>query len=330
MMRRRTFIAGLGSAAAWPIAARAQQSSAVRRIGVLMDHETTDAQAQSSVAAFVHGLRELGWTEGQNLRIDVRWTALDVSLPRIYAAELIGLMPDIILASRASALTAVREATSTIPVVFINVSDPVAQGFVPSMRQPGGNLTGLSLYEFALGGKVLGLLKEAAPALARVGVLFTAAYAPSKFVMQAIEAAAPAVGVQAIAMVVRATTDIEPAMLNFAREPNGGLMLTNDPFIRGRHAPIVELAHRYRLPSISVGPEFAKAGGLMDYGTTDVVDQFRQAAGYVDRILKGAKPADLPVQQPTKYRLVINLKTAMALGLMIPLPLLGLADEVIE
>jgi ABC-type uncharacterized transport system substrate-binding protein len=329
-MRRREFIAGLGSAAAWPLAARAEQSSAVRRIGVLMGNETTDAQAQSSVAAFVRGLHELGWTEGQNLRIDVRWTALDVSLARIYAAELIGLMPDIILASAAYALPAVREATSTIPVVFINVSDPVAQGFVPSMRQPGGNLTGFSLYEFSLGGKVLGLLKEAAPALARVGVLFTAAYAPSKFVMPAIEAAAPALGVQTPAMVVRATTDIEPAVLNFAREPNGGLMLTNDPFIRGHHALIVELARRYRLPSISVGPEFAKGGGLMDYGTTDVVDQFRQAAGYVDRILKGAKPADLPVQQPTKYRLVINLKTARALGLTIPLPLLGLADEIIE
>jgi putative ABC transport system substrate-binding protein len=310
---------------------RAQQTSAVRRIGMLMHHDTTDALAQSEVAAFVRRLRELGWTEGQNLRIDVRWTALDVSLARTYAAELIGLMPDIIVASATSALTALREATSTIPVVFLNVSDPVAQGFVMSMRQPGGNLTGFSLYEFSVGGKVLGLLKEAAPALARVAVLFNPDRSPVfKFQMPAIEAAAPTLGVQVTAMAVRATTDIEPAVQNFAREPNGGLMLTTDNFIRARFALIVEQVRRYRLPSVSMAPDFAKEGGLMDYGTTDGVDQFRQAAAYVDRILKGAKPTDLPVQAPVRYRLVINLKTAKALGLTIPLPLLGLADEVIE
>jgi putative ABC transport system substrate-binding protein len=332
MMGRREFIAGLGGAAAWPLAVRAQQGARVRRVGVLMNSVATDRQYQSYLAAFIDGLRQLGWTEGQNLRVDVRWNAGNAGLAQTYAAQLIGLMPDVILASSTTNLTVILQATSTVPVVFVQVSDPVAQGFVASMRQPGGNLTGFSIYEFSIGGKWLDLLKQVAPGVARVAVMFNPDTSPqSKFFMPAVEAAAQSLGVQVISAPVRAAADIEPALASFARQPNGGLILPSDTFTRLRFSLIADLAGRFRLPSISATANFAKAGGLMDYGVTiNAVGQFRQAASYVDRIFKGEKPGDLPVQAPTKYTFVINMKTAKALGLTVPLPLLGLADEVIE
>jgi putative ABC transport system substrate-binding protein len=332
-MKRREFMAGLGSAAAtWPLAARAQQPDRMRRIGVLMNGAATEAERQSWVAAFNQALRGLGWAEGQNIRVDIRWNAGDAQLARIYAAELIRLMPEVILASSTINLRVIQQATNTVPVVFVLVSDPVEQGFVASIAKPGGNLTGFSAYEFSIGGKWLDLLKEIAPNLARVAVMFNPDTSPqSKFFMRSIEAAAPSHGVQAIVVPIRTTADIEPAFESFARASNGGLILSSDTFTNLRQNLIVELAARHRLPSISANDTFPKDGGLMYYGVAiNFLDQFRQAAGYVDRILKGAKPGDLPVQKGDKYSLVINLKTAKALGLTVPLPLLGLADEVIE
>jgi putative tryptophan/tyrosine transport system substrate-binding protein len=332
-MKRRAFITLLGgAAAAWPLAARAQQAGPVRRIGVLMNGAATETAPQAYVAAFVQGLRQLGWTEGQNIRVDIRWNAGDAALARLYGAQLIGLMPDVILASSTTNLTVIQQATSTVPVVFVQVSDPVAQGFVASLTKPGGNLTGFSMNEHSIGGKWLDLLKEIAPALARVAVLFNPDTSPqSKFFMRSVEAAAPALGVQAVAVPVRDTVDIEPALENFAHQPNGGLILPTDTFTRLRQNLIVELASRMRLPSISADEDFAKNGGLMYYGANiNVVEQFRQAATYIDRILKGTKPGELPVQRADKYTLAINLKTAKALGLTVPLPLTGLADELIE
>jgi ABC-type uncharacterized transport system substrate-binding protein len=331
-MRRRNFIALLGSAAAWPLAARAQQPERMRRIGVLMNGAATETMPQSYVAAFVQGLRQLGWTEGQNLRIDVRWNAGDAALARIYAAQLIGLTPDVILAASTTNLTVIRQATSTVPVVFVQVSDPVEQGFVASITKPGGNLTGFSMYEFSVGGKWVDLLKEIAPSLARVAVMFNPDTSPqSKFFMRSVETAAPSHGVQAIAAPVRTTTEIEAALEDFSREPNGGLILPTDTFTRLRSKLIAELSERHRLPSISSWDGFARDGGLMYYGANvNLPDQYRQAAIYVDRILKGEKPSDLPVQRAVKYTLVLNLRTAKALGLTVPLPLTGLADEVIE
>ena len=329
-MRRRQFVKLIGgAAAAWPLAAQAQQ---MRRVGVLMNTAATDATPVSYVAAFVQALARLGWIEGQNIRIDVRWNAGDVALAKIYAAQLIGLQPDGILCASTTNLMILRQATNTVPIVFVQVSDPVAQGFVASLTKPGGNLTGFAQYEFAIGGKWLDLLKEIAPGLAHVGVMFNPNTSPqSKFFMRSVESAARTLGVQATAVPVRATADIEPAFEGFARAPNGGLILTTDSFTRLRQKLIVELAARHRLPAISWDPDFPKDGGLMSYSAViNLVGQFRQAAGYVDRILKGAKPGDLPVQQPDKYTFVLNLKTAKALGLTVPLPLLGLADEVIE
>jgi putative tryptophan/tyrosine transport system substrate-binding protein len=331
-MKRREFIAGLGSAAAWPLAARAQ-SERMRRVGVLMDGAVTEAERQSWLAAFVQRLRQLGWTEGQNLRMEVRWNAADAGLARTYAEQLIGLMPDVILAAATVNLTTIRQATSTVPVVFVAVADPVAQGFVASVRHPGGNLTGFSYFEFSLGNKWLGLLKEVAPGVGRVAVMFNPDTAPQypKFFIPVIEAAAQSLGVQAIATLVRSTGDIEPALASFACQPNGGLMLPGDSFTSVHQKLIANLTGRFRLPSISGISDFAKDGGVMDYGPQiDLLGQYRQAASYVDRILNGSKPDDLPIQTPDKYRFVINLKTAKAVGLNVPLPLLGLADEVIE
>ena len=331
-MRRREFITLLGGAAAWPLAARAQQPDRLRRVGVLMNAAATDTEYQSYLAAFLQGLRQLGWIEGQNLRLDVRWNAGDAGLARTYAAQLIGLMPDVILAGSTVNLTVVQQATSTVPVVFVQVADPVTQGFIASVRQPGGNITGFSYLEFSLGGKWLDLLKELAPGLARIAFMFNPDAAPnSKFFIPVVETAAASLGAQVIAAPVQATSDIEATLVRLARQPNGGLLLFGDSFMRLHQKLIVDLTGRYRLPSISAQSGFAKEGGLMDYGpSTDLAGQFRQAATYVDRILKGSKPGDLPVQAPDRYRLVINLKTAKALGLTVPLPLLGLADEVIE
>jgi putative tryptophan/tyrosine transport system substrate-binding protein len=300
-VRRREVLTLLGGAAvAWPLAARAQQADRMRRIGVLMNGTATEARLQSYVAAFVQGLRQLGWNEGQNIRIDVRWNAGDADLARTYAAQLIGLMPDVILASSTTNLTVIQQATSTVPVVFVQVSDPVAQGFVASVAKPGGNLTGFSMYEFSIGGKWVDLLKAAAPGLARVAVMFNPDTSPqSKFFMRSVEAAAPSLGVQAIAVSVRATADIEPAVESFARQPNGGLILPTDTFTRLRGKLIADLAARHRLPAISAEGDFAKDGGLMYYSAAvNVPDQMRQAASYVDRIL--SPPRASGASSPTR------------------------------
>jgi putative ABC transport system substrate-binding protein len=331
-MRRREFITLLGGAAAWPVAAHAQQGERVRRIGVLMSGTATESAPQSYLAAFVQSLRQLGWTEGQNIRVDIRWNAFDAQLTRIYAAQLIGLAPDVILAATTANLEIIQQATSTVPIVFTQVSDPVAQGFVASIVKPGGNLTGFSAYEFSVGGKWLELLKEIAPGLARVGVMFNPDTSPqSKFFTRSVEAAAPTLGVQALPIEVRTTADIEAAFESFSHAPDGGLILPTDSFVSARHRLIVDLAGRHHLPTLSWDPNFPKDGGLMSYSVTaSTLDQYRRAASYVDRILKGAKAGDLPVQQADKYALIINLNTARTLGLTVPLPLSGLADELIE
>jgi putative ABC transport system substrate-binding protein len=331
-MKRRAFISLLGGAAAWPLGARAQQPERVRRIGVLLNAAATETEFQSYLTSFTQALRRLGWTEGQNLRIDVRWNDGDAGLSRTYAAELVGLLPDVILAGSTINLTVIRQATTTVPVVFVQVADPVAQGFVASTRQPGGNVTGFSLFEFSLGGKWADLLKQLAPRLARIAFMFNPDTAPyARFFTPVIEAAATSLGVQLTTAPVRAAADIEAALALFAGQPNGGLLLQGDSFTRLHQSLIADLAGRYRLPSIAPGPDFAKQGGLMDYGPFGGVDdQYRRAATYVDRILKGEKPADLPVQAPTKYELVINLKASKGLGLEIPPSVLARADEVIE
>jgi len=332
MIRRRDFITTLGGVATWPLAARAQQGDRVRRVGVLMNAARTEVEYQGYLAAFSLEMRRLGWSEGQNLRLDIRWNGGDAVLSHTYAAELIGLMPNVILADSTVNLSAIRQATGTVPVVFVQVADPVAQGFVPNIRQPGGNLTGFSFFEFSLGGKWLDLLKEVAPSLERIAIFFNPDTAPQfKFFMQAIEAAASSRRVKAIAVPIRASSDIETAIASFALQPNGGLMVYGDSFTRLHTALIADLARRYRLPSIGTAADFAKNGGLMDYSPAiDILAHFRQAANYVDRILKGEKPGDLPVQGADRYRFIINLKTAKALGITMPLPLRGLADEVIE
>jgi putative ABC transport system substrate-binding protein len=328
---RRHFLVLIGGAATWPLATWAQVGSA-RHIGVLMNGAATEVVPQSYVSTFVQTLRQLGWIEGQNVLVDIRWSAGDAALARIYAAQLIGLTPDVILASSTTNLTAIQQGTSTVPVVFVQVSDPVEQGFVTNLTRPGGNLTGFSVYEFAVGGKWLDLLKEIAPSLTRVGVMFNPDTSPqSKFFMRSIEAAAPSHGVQAAVIPLRSTADIEAAFERFADAPNGGLILTTDTFTNLRSKMIADLAARHRLPTISAYEHFPKDGGLMYYGAmVSLADQFRQAASYVDRILKGTKPGDLPIQRADKYTLIINLKTAKALGLTVPLPLSGLADELIE
>jgi putative ABC transport system substrate-binding protein len=280
----------------------------------------------------VSRLDQLGWREGRNLHVDLRWSGGDAELARIYAAQLIGLMPDMIVAITTTNLIAVRQATSTIPVVFLSVSDPVEQGFVTNVAKPGGNLTGFSAFEFSIGGKWLELLKEIAPPLQRVGVMFNPETSPqSKFFVRSVEAVAPSLGVETTVVPIRATADIEPAFETFARSPNSGLILTSDTFTAMRQNLIVDMASRYRLPAISSNARFAKDGGLMYYGVAiNAADQFRQAAGYVDRILKGAWPADLPIQEPAKFEFVINQKTARTLGLRVPDSIPARADEVIE
>jgi putative ABC transport system substrate-binding protein len=329
MIRRRDFITLLGGAAAWPLVARAQQPGTIKRVGMLMNFAATQPQGQSSVAAFVERLRQLGWSEARNLRLDVRWNAGDAELAKIFAAQLIGLMPDVILAASTTNLTLIRQLTSSVPIVFVTVTDPVEQGFVSSLSRPGGNITGFSNFESAIGGKWLGLLKTVAPSLARVAVMVNPDTSPQfRFYMQAIETAAASLAVKASALPVRTPAEIEPAIKAFAAEPNGGLILPGNAFTGQHVALITSLAARRRLPSIGAG-DFARSGGLMSYVGNGIED-FRGAAGYVDRILRGEKPADLPVQFPTKFELVINLKTAKAIGLTVPDGLVLAADEVIE
>ena len=328
-MKRREFITVLGGAAAWPVAGHAQQPERMRRVGVLNPSPENDTGAQARVAAFVQALGRFGWVEGKNIRIDYRFAAGDPTLFKTYAAELVGLSPDVILANSSSAVAALRQQTRTIPVVFTPVADPVGQGFVESLARPGGNLTGFTTNDAELMGKWLQLLKEVAPSVTRVAVIFnpdTAPFAP--LFNRAIEAAAPPFGMTVTLAPVHDDAEIEAAIASHAREPGGGLINFPESFSATHRDVIVAAAVRHGLPQIGQ-PELTRAGGLMSYWL-DIVDVYAQAASYINRILKGASPADLPVQQPTKFSLIINLKTARALGLTIPPGVLAIADEVIE
>jgi ABC-type uncharacterized transport system substrate-binding protein len=327
---RRQFFATLGgAAAAWPLAARAQQGERVRRIGVLIQVAEGDPQARIEVAAFLRGLQELGWSEGRNLRVDTRWGGGDADRIRKYAAELVALGPEVVLALGGTVAGALQQASGTVPIVFVNVTDPVGRGYVASLSQPVGNATGFTSFEFGMGGKWLEVLKEIAPRMTRAAVLRDPAITAGIGYLAAIHALAPSIGVQVIPVDVRAASDIERAVAAFARTPMGGLIVTADPAAIVHREAIITLAARHRLPAIYPYRFFVKSGGLISYGL-DNIEQYRLAAGYVDRILKGESPADLPVQAPTKFELVINLKTAKALGLDVAPTLLARADEVIE
>jgi putative tryptophan/tyrosine transport system substrate-binding protein len=327
-MRGREFVTLLGgAAAAWPLAARAQQGERVRRVGVLLGAH--DPNAEARLAAFLQVLQQLGWTDGRNVRIDQRWTLGDAERARKSAAELVALAPDVILASGASTIGPLQQATRTVPIVFVLVIDPVGAGFVDSMSRPGGNTTGFTLFEYGLSGKWLEVLKEIAPRVRRVAVLRDPANPVAGGQLGAIQAVAPSFEVEVSPVGVRDASDIERAITAFRRGWNDGLIVLGGPLASLHRELIITLAAQQKLPAVYIERSFVVAGGLISYGP-DQVDQFRQAASYVDRILKGEKPADLPVQAPTKYELVINLKTAKALGLTVPPTLLARADEVIE
>jgi len=329
-MRRRDLLTMLGGAAAtWPVAARAKQPDRIPLIGVLMGYAQSDPAAQSQVAAFRSALTKLGWTEG-NLRIELRWGATDADSNRTLAKELVDLQPDAILGQTTPVIGALTRETRTVPIVFVNVADPLASGFVTSLARPSGNVTGFALYDSALGGKWVGLLKEIAPRIVRAALLFNPATAPPFNVfMSSIQTAASSFALQARAAPVHAKDEIEGVIATQARNPGSGLIVMPDSFNVANRELIVALAARYSVPATYTNRSFAESGGLISYGT-DFAEEFRQAAGYLDRILKGAKPVDLPIQLPTKFELVINLKTAKALGLPIPQTLLATADEVIE
>jgi putative ABC transport system substrate-binding protein len=329
-MRRRQFIALLGgAAAAWPLAARAQQPERTRRLGILMAIAENDPEGQQRVAAFVQGLRELGWTEGGDIHIDYRWAGADVGRIRSAAAELIDLKPDAIVAQTALAVAPLQQMTATIPIVFLNIVDPVSSGFVASLARPGGNITGFAPAEMSMRGKLLEVLKEVAPAVSRVGVLYNPVQAPQLGQWRAIETAAPSLGVQVSAAGAANADEITHGIEAFANELGGGMVVLANPVNDANRGLIIALMARHRLPAVYAYPHYVREGGLVSYGV-DPIDQFHQAATYVDRILKDAKPADLPVQQPTKFDLTVNLKTAKALGLTIPPSLVARADEVIE
>ena len=328
-MRRREFITLLGCAAAWPLAARAQQPERMRRIGVLMNIAADDPEGQARIAAFLQALQQLGWTVGRNVQIDARWAAADAGLFRRYATELVALAPDVILACTNSAVAPLQQATRTVPIVFTITADPVGAGFVASLARPGGNTTGFSVFEYSISGKWLELLKQIAPGVTRAAVLRDPATASGIGQFAAIQAVAPPFGVELSPVDVRDAGELEQAVTAFAHEPNGGLIVTASPSQAVHRKLIVTLAARHRLPAVYPFRYMATEGGLLAYGP-DQADQFRGAAGYADRILKGEKPADLPVQAPTKYELVINLKTAKALGIDVSPTLLARADEVIE
>ena len=327
-MRRRQFITLLGGAAAWPLAARAQEP---RRIGVLMGYAESDREAQAWVAAFREGLQKLGWADGRNVRIDTRWAIPDDAESRQrLAKELIALQPDLILSGNTPTTAALLQQTRTIPIIFVSVSDPVGSGFVASFTRPGGNVTGFTNIEPTMAGKWLELLKEIAPRVAKVAFLFNPATAPyAEYYLTPFKAAASSFAVEAIAARVRDTSELESVIAAQARTPNGSLVVITDSFLNVHRVEIISLAARYRLPAIYPYRLFAELGGLLFYGI-DLPDNFRRAATYVDRILKGEKPGELQIQQPTKFQLVINLKTAKALGLDVPLFLQQSADEVIE
>ena len=328
-MRRRDLITLLGSAAvAWPITARAQQGARMRRVGVLMNRAADNPEGQTRLAAFLQGLQEAGWTVGGNARIDVRWGAGDAGRHRTFARELIALAPDVILAGGSLAVAALQQATRTLSIVFATVSDPVGAGFVDSLARPGGNTTGFMNFEYNLSGKWLELLKQIAPGVKRVAVLRNAANAAGIGQFAAIQGAASSLGMEVSPVNVRDANEIERAVAAFAGSVNGGLVATPSG-MTVHHDLIIALAARHKLPAVYGTRSSVAAGGLISYGP-DFTDQFRRAATYVDRILKGEKAADMPVQAPTKYELVINLKTAKALGIEMPASVLARADEVIE
>jgi putative tryptophan/tyrosine transport system substrate-binding protein len=328
-MRRREFITMLGGAAAWPMVARAQQVERMRRVGVLLSQAESDPVARSYITAFTTRLRELGWTEGKNLGIDYRWGSGDTAHMSPLAKELVGLRPDALLAATAVSAVHLRQYTLTIPIVFTQVGDPVALGLVTNLARPNGNITGFTSFDYAIGGKWLQALKECAPSLTRVAVFFEAGNPSSVQYMTAMEAAASSLGVRLVPSPVQSEMEIEQAFASFATDPNGAIVAVPTAGVVRHRGQIIALAAKHRLPAMYPYRFFSAEGGLMSYGT-DMASQFRQAALYIDRILKGEKPSDLPVQLPTKFELVINLKTAKDLGLTIPTGLLVRADEVIE
>jgi putative tryptophan/tyrosine transport system substrate-binding protein len=330
-VRRREFITLLGGAAAtWPLAAPARQSERVRQIGVLLPESENDLQSKARLAAFEQGLTKLGWAVGRTVRVDYRWAAGSVAGARLAGAELVELAPDVVLAVASLAVRAFQQVTGSIPMVFVGVSEPIAQGFVASLTRPGGNITGFMNLDWTFGAKWLEVLSEIAPQVRRAAIVFNpdAASYVGSFVWSA-EAVAARLAMEPFAAAVRQPADLEEVMKSLAREPAGGLILPPDTFTFAHRKLIVELAAHYRLPALYASRFFPAEGGLVSYGL-DFPDQFRLAAGYVDRILKGAKPSELPVQRPAKFELVINLKTAKALGLDVPVSVLARADEVIE
>ena len=327
-MKRRTFIAGLGSTAAWPVAARAQQGERVRRVG-FSGLAADDPETIARVAAFRLGMRERGWTEGRNLQIDYRWAGPDPERIESQAAELVGALPEVLLATNTPVVAALQRATRAIPIVFVTIGDPVGQGFVASLARPGGNITGFTGFEFSLGGKWVGFLKELVPRVTRMAYLFHPEIGPFySLLLESVEATAGSLGVETTVAPVRVLGDIERA-ISAAAKPNSGIIVQPDGYTLSNRRFIIELAARHGLPTIHDRRIEAAEGGLASYGA-DLLDLYRRCAAYVDRVLKGENPADLPVQQPLKYELVVNLKTAKALGLTIPETLLATADEVIQ
>ena len=330
-MRRRDFIAGLAAVAAWPLAARAQRGNRMRRIGVLMGWGENDHSAKASLAQLTQGLQELGWTDGQNLQMDIRWAAGDVSRMHAYAKELVGMQPDVILANTTPVTVALQRETRTIPILFSAVADPVGDGFVASLPRPGGNITGFISQEAAMAGKWLQLLTEIAPGVKRVTIIHDPDTAPGggSYFPPLLEAAAQSFKVEPIMAPVDSDAEIQSVITSARREPQGGLVVLPDTFVRVHRAPIIILAARHKVPAVYSESFWPREGGLLSYGV-DRVDIFRRSASYLDRLLRGAKPSELPVQIPTRFELVINLKTAKALGLTVPNTILVSADEVIE
>jgi putative ABC transport system substrate-binding protein len=327
-MRRRTFIAFL--AAAWPLVARAQQPQRMRRIGVLMATSEDDPQVQARVIAFRQALADLGWTEGRNLNIEWRWTGGNIARVREYATELVRLAPEVILANGTPNVAALKQATMSIPIVFAVVNDPVAQGFIASMGHPGGNITGFSFLEYSMVGKSLEMLKQIAPGVIRVAVMFNPDTYPYYHVhLRSFERVARMLSLELMEAQVRNPTEIERVIANLERQPGSGLLVTPDPFMFVHRGAVIRAAELYRVPATYSYRGHVQEGALMSYGA-DTLDIFRRSASYIDRILKGAKPADLPAQAPIKFEMAINLKTAKVLGLEVPDTLLAIADEVIE
>jgi putative ABC transport system substrate-binding protein len=328
-IRRREFITLLGAAAAWPFAVRAQQADRIRRVGVLMGIAESDPEGQARVAALREALQKLGWVDGRNIRIDSRWGGGDTERLRAGAAELMGMTPDVVAGGGATALAALQQATRTVPIVFVGATDPVGAGFVESLAHPGGNATGFTQFEYSVSGKWVELLKQIAPRVARAAVVRDSTVAGGIGQLAAIQSVASSLGVELSPIGVRDAGEIERGIRAFTRGSDGGLIVVSGASTARHRDLIITLAARYRLPAVYPFRYYTTSGGLISYGP-DTIDPYRQAAGYVDRILKGERPADLPVQAPTKFELVINLKTAKALGLEIPATLLALTDEVIE